>query len=527
MWVNPEETELVVVVINNSGQERTFDFDLSGFYKTEDLANAYRTSLTENCSSISNLNVLQKGIQYKAPDQTITTFILPVRIMNYDKFSLVKGITFEDDPISVFDGVEVQVKNNPKNLGLNNSKRALVATFGENNQMVVHLEDIFLTLPETQYLHVMTYSTNKNKENIKATKTHDVILLNAGNEWKDQVIDLGLNRELEALTFQSANNNTTIFIDNICINGDSTGREVTDISPNFDFESLQGIPKYTLQNTSGRASFTAIISNTEFVGLNISKNILEYIFPSVTNENVTEDTLVISLTSPLHLSNNTQYLHVMIKSSVTRVNLNVESISEDKTYSNDQWIDLVFDLGSMAGRIVYNLKLSPYGSTNTGSILYLDNICFNDNPSPRKYTYQAPKETSYVIVSRNSGHVLSTGYNSRIIQTKFDSGYLDSNQQWKLEKVTGGYVISNKATGKFITDNNTYHLALNDKTSSLDGQVFTIKQTERGYVKINSVKTGKAFDVEGASNYIGANIGLWDYGTSGDFHRQWAFVEVP
>ncbi|HKJ42969.1 MAG TPA: RICIN domain-containing protein, partial [Sunxiuqinia sp.] len=179
----------------------------------------------------------------------------------------------------------------------------------------------------------------------------------------------------------------------------------------------------------------------------------------------------------------------------------------------------------MTGENAYEIKLSVYGSTQLRTILSLGEITFNDQSSPRSYSFHAPEAATYAIFSRNSENVLAAS-NLNIIQQSPDYTSQNLAQQWVFEPVEGAYTITNKANGKVITDNGTYFLDLSNRSSDLDGQIFSVAETDGGYVKIVSLKTGKAIDVEGASTASGANIGVWDFGTSGNDHRQWALVKL-
>lgn len=76
--INPENTELVVSVINKSVQFKSFNLNLSAFTKTGKKVLIYRTSLTENCIKVLSPAVKKHAINYNAPGLSLTTFIIPL-----------------------------------------------------------------------------------------------------------------------------------------------------------------------------------------------------------------------------------------------------------------------------------------------------------------------------------------------------------------------------------------------------------------------------------------------------------------
>ena len=82
--ISPDRNELVISLINISGSSQSFDFDLSGFYAIDEPVSVYRTSSSENCRQLTDLNVNGSGLSYNAPNQTITTFVLNARPVSYD-----------------------------------------------------------------------------------------------------------------------------------------------------------------------------------------------------------------------------------------------------------------------------------------------------------------------------------------------------------------------------------------------------------------------------------------------------------
>lgn len=523
--LSPGKDELVMSVINFSGREQTFDFDLSEFRETAGSAKFYRTSTIENCEDKGDLDVSQKKLLYTSPDMSISTFVLPVKVFDYNKFAIIHGISFEDGTSGGFKGDDLTVDENQKKDGLNNSQKSLISFVGESDTIIYQFEDTLFTSPEARYLHVMTYTPDIIERSPTSYTSND-IYLGIGNEWKDQVIDLEPGNFFNRLNFHASVDNTEYFIDNICINSDPNERVVTEDPPVYDFESSQATPACEFNCHEDRNPGSSLTDNNEIVGINTSANILECDIPKVADEGHTEDTLVILLGSPLLVTDQSRFLHVMVKSPIPKLKFEVNNVVEEKLFSAGQWIDLVVDLEDLSGENIYEIKISPYGSTILRTILFLDNISFNNDPEPLEYKYETPEQATYIIYSRNSDNVLTAGNNENVIQTTPDKDYIDTKEHWDFYVVPDGYVISNKASHKVITDDGSYFLRLEERSGNLDGQVYNVSHVEGGYVRINSIKTGKAMDVEGGSTASGASVGLWDFGATGNYHRQWALIHI-
>ncbi len=76
--INPDKTELIVAVLNNSAELKPFKLNLEAFAKTEKKVEVYRTTTLENCENILSPEVKDKSISYNAPGLSLTTFIIPI-----------------------------------------------------------------------------------------------------------------------------------------------------------------------------------------------------------------------------------------------------------------------------------------------------------------------------------------------------------------------------------------------------------------------------------------------------------------
>ena len=76
--INQDKTELVMAVLNTSEGLKAYNLELKSFRKTGNKALVYRTSASENCSTVISSDVKDKTIEYKAPGLSLTTFIIPL-----------------------------------------------------------------------------------------------------------------------------------------------------------------------------------------------------------------------------------------------------------------------------------------------------------------------------------------------------------------------------------------------------------------------------------------------------------------
>ncbi len=521
MAISPNNDEVVLALVNNSGAEKAFNIDLSSFYTAEGEARLFRTSTDENCKELNSVAIKDKSISYAAPDLSITTIIIPVKAIDYKKFDILNGIGFENSQMPGFSGESLKVGDNVDKNGINNTSKVLSADL-TNAVLSYSLGSTFVPTADFRYLHVMVYSPQGNVSEGKGEAGEVVVSLPVSAGWQDVVIDLASYKELDKISFSGKG----IFcIDNLVINGRPGKREIAENAPVFNFETPEGTPDYSFENTKNLAVTGIVINNPDYGGLNPLGKIFECLLPPVADASKAESAFVISLPSPFKISEDTRYMHFMIKSPAEKVDVQVNSLSQSLTIPKNQWVDLVLDLNSITGELIREMKISPYGRINLNSLVYIDNIVFNKNSSPKEYVYSAPGTNPYVIVSRHSGLAIVESEDG-IIQTQVDMSFQDKAQQWLFSPNGRGYVITNVLSGKSLFDNGSYFLASQERGEEVSGYVYAVAESENSYVRINSLASNKALDVDNASTEVGAKIGLWTYGTSDNIHRQWALLEV-
>lgn len=519
--ISPEKDELVLCFINNSGSQKTFSCDLSSFDVIGENAVSYLTTSSKNCEQQQDIAIESNTVEVNTTNLSVSTLIIPVVFIDKRDFSILNEITFENER---FDGFEsatatLSIEDNSLNPELNNSSKTLSARINNGDSIIYKFEKTFISSEHYRYLHVMTQSETPQSI-IPGNPDSDVITLNLYEKWTDTVIDLGTGNPIDSLIFSSAFDNAHIRFDNLLINSDSSPREIKEEISVIDFES----DNYLIGGMTDNILNCKIEENTEITGLNVLGRFLSFTTP-YTGSAVTTDTLVIKLLSPLRITEDSRYLHLMIKQSGgTKANISCGNISEDKSFTSNVWRDLVVDMESASGEIVYEVKISPYITTKLDSKVWFDNIRFNDDSNPETYSFQQPETgIPYIIMSRNSNNVLEQSDNT-LIQAAYQSGNDKEEQQWIFTGQGNNYTISNKKTGKLISDDNTYYAAMKESSADLSGQTYSIVHIENGFARIVSSRTSKAIDVENEKTSAGAAIGFWTY--SGGYHQQWALIKL-
>jgi O-glycosyl hydrolase len=77
--ISPDRSELVISLINSSDTPINHVFDLSKFQLTNTSVKVYRTSVSEDCAALTDLRVEGSVLNYNAPDQSVTTFVLKAK----------------------------------------------------------------------------------------------------------------------------------------------------------------------------------------------------------------------------------------------------------------------------------------------------------------------------------------------------------------------------------------------------------------------------------------------------------------
>ncbi|HVW63249.1 MAG TPA: RICIN domain-containing protein [Puia sp.] len=77
--INPATNEVVVVVVNATHTDAAYKLDMNLLAGVSP-AQVYRTSSTEDCSSLGSMSFTNNMISYTAPAMTVTTFVIPVTL---------------------------------------------------------------------------------------------------------------------------------------------------------------------------------------------------------------------------------------------------------------------------------------------------------------------------------------------------------------------------------------------------------------------------------------------------------------
>ena len=77
--INPDKTELVISLVNNSEQAQEYQLNLDKPINFRKEVTAFRTSETENCNSVLIAKPTEKSISYATPAQSVTTLVIPLQ----------------------------------------------------------------------------------------------------------------------------------------------------------------------------------------------------------------------------------------------------------------------------------------------------------------------------------------------------------------------------------------------------------------------------------------------------------------
>lgn len=77
--INPNKTELVISLVNNSEQAQEYRLNLDKSISFRKEVTAFRTSETENCKSVLIAKPAEKSILYITPSQSVTTLVIPLQ----------------------------------------------------------------------------------------------------------------------------------------------------------------------------------------------------------------------------------------------------------------------------------------------------------------------------------------------------------------------------------------------------------------------------------------------------------------
>jgi O-glycosyl hydrolase len=77
--INPDKTELVISLVNNSEQAQEYLLNLDKPINFRKEVMAFRTSETENCKSVIIAKPAGKTILCTTPAQSVTTLVVPLQ----------------------------------------------------------------------------------------------------------------------------------------------------------------------------------------------------------------------------------------------------------------------------------------------------------------------------------------------------------------------------------------------------------------------------------------------------------------
>ena len=411
-------------VIVTKGDQLQFTATVKAAYGATD---GVTWSVTGGASAATAITA--NGLLTVANDETAKTLTITIT-STYDNTVNASIAARRGDPISgseiasfeatdAFDDVNgtwspLEVAENPDKTGINTTNSCLLNTrttgWTEGGQLSGTLGD-FITGGAGRYLHVMVYSPEvvTGMFYIRTSRQDDQ-WANGSNDirfdfqpaWKDVVVDLRNMSAVFGVYFLSQDwggTSTTryFYYDEIVVNDDPTprGESLTTASGTVgDFEEGGASLGYTIEGSA--LATLDVVDNPDKSGVNTTAKAL-YGLSSTSGESWGGARL--SLGNML-VSDETRYLHVLIKTDVPSYEFDFfpmageggEKYAGESTTPNlSAWFDHVVDLYDVAGEksfqnhvlIALRVVVNVTKEENQGKDLYLDEIVFNSDPTPR------------------------------------------------------------------------------------------------------------------------------------------------
>ena len=516
--MSPDRTELVIVVLNTSTAANPLVLDLSAFHNPLSVT-AYRTNSLSDCSRIapSQVRIVDKAITYNTPGQSITTFVIPLGI-NYEASAIFDGIDFEDEDEKGMVGLNAEVVNNPQTQSLNRSEKALYVegdikyTFGS----------YYAPSQEYRYLHVMTYTPDEGGQAQTAAGNSE-FALQPTNEWTDQVFDLNDCVGLEELNLLLPSGITSFYVDNIIINNDPNPLQSTEESPYFSFEDAAGTPDYRML-PDGETGTPEIVEISELLGINKEGKALKYTLPAGADH-----TLNILLSTPLRITEQTQYLHLMVYPFAGGITMEVGGVTSSPTFYPNTWQEVVVDISSLKTNVIWEINVNYSGLAGADAAILIDNIHFSDVSEVLSVTSELPDDSPYMIYNRKSQLALSPDSEGNgIIQTIADE--TETGMMWYFQPNGESYSLVNAKEKKVMAYNdqaaaqNILYVAKEDAP----GLLFALNPSQNGYfvIKPQSGSDGLAMGTaDGSVDDLSAIV--IDTYLSGNNSQEFALFKMP
>lgn len=287
-----------------------------------------------------------------------------------------------------------------------------------------------------RYLHVFVYSNHyyNGLIRLRATAKDDKWLLPLNDtyfnfisdKWQDIVIDLNKFSisEIYGLYFMSQDENNTyptdsyFYYDEIEITNNPDPRGVSIINKAVlveDFEGKNNTPSFKMKGISDATTF-GIVDNTDVSGANGSSKALKI---NQKNEIKPFSTVKLFLENPVLITDDTRYLHIMVKSSLSTIHV-ITNEPTQHWFSNiiperNEWSDVVIDLMTSSYNLnnkeINTLEFCVHTSVNIPVVeWYIDEVAFSPVANDRigKSTFLdniscdlTTEDTDWTFVDRN------------------------------------------------------------------------------------------------------------------------------
>jgi hypothetical protein len=405
-------------------------------------------------------------------------------------FNLNAQADFEDQTSGSFENMaygdaqsgSLSIEANPFKQGINQTNYSLknvrTANFGWSSS-VGHLTTStpIAVTDAHRYLHVMVYSDvsasglifvkGYSEDDVWATANKPESRFDfTPGLWKDVVIDLkGQISNFYGLYFLSqdwggVNFDRSLYYDEIVLNDSPDLRTPDPITTATTVTNFENNGSNLIFSTAGNGvAETSVVTNPDQSSLNKTQNSL-YLKTNTTAGDWWGG-LDLNFYNPVRVNDETRYLHVLIKTTLPKFELNIFSGGEKwigaVSPQSSDWTEYVIDLHNFNGNSATGLLMTGFRvvvftneSGNVNKELYIDEIAVDNDPTPRTEVggsttaINISKETTSNIypvsggfyIQGQSGKVVVYGLDGTLIKQLVSSG----NQ--KVDLAAGAYVVS-------------------------------------------------------------------------------------
>jgi hypothetical protein len=355
---------------------------------------------------------------------------------------------------------------NPSTTGINTTSNCLIYTANSSAQnwwgkIYINVKSTFIVQQNSTshcYLRFYARTTSAGlraelgiKDPAGNVICQPTYTLSQANVWEEVVIDLGttltgknIGSIYIAPDLDGFHAGATYMVDEIRISNIPFNNAITTATTVADFETNGITPVIT--NEANVCQTLSVVDNPYTTGLNTSAKAIKATITAGMGD--WWGGIKLTYANPVQINSNTKYMHVLVYTdTMTKlefVDFNYNSVVGDiwpgsfDPATKNAWYDYVVDLSTNVGRTFSSMRACLRPNENPTSVIYLDQIVFNANPTPR---------TSITTKVEN------VPVNSKIYSEKSSIKMENVSGIVNIYNATGSLVRSIRTTGSYSIDN--------------------------------------------------------------------------